>query len=270
MSVISHGSDLRLSPAIGGIIRRTGANLRRTLQRLASAGFATVQLDANVSGLRPRELTQSARRDLISLLRRYGASPAGIDLFIPRKHYLDPQLVDRAMTATTEAIAFAADLGRLPLSLTLPAADLPGELAQTLIAAADGCGVPLAVHSESQMAGLEQWIRTVDLPTLGAAVAPAALLSQGQDPAAVIQRLGDRLLVARLSDLQSGDSGDAAAAGVRCPVGQGDLDLPRYRVACDLAQQRIGPVILDLRGLSQPLAAATQAQQTWTDAAFTV
>ncbi|HEX7009165.1 MAG TPA: TIM barrel protein, partial [Phycisphaeraceae bacterium] len=239
MAILTHGSDLSLSPTLTPMVRRSGGTVQAALARLTRMGFGWVQLDATLAGIRPRELNQRARKDLLALLNRQGIQAGGIDLFIPRRHYLSSQHVDRAVAATIGAIELAADLGRLPLSLALPVQGLADDVRAALVEAADGRGVRLAVHAEDQAEALRSWVESVDLWTLGVAVDPAALLARGQDPAAYVQRWGKRLAVARLSDLEAGGvvgEGDADAAGaVRCAVGQGELDLTSYRVAVDLA-----------------------------------
>lgn len=260
MSFITHGSDLRLAPTLAPVARQSNAGIRKTLALLGKTGFQAVQIDAALPGVRPRELSQSARADLRAVLRRAGLTPAGVDLFIPRKDYLDPDRVDHAMTATLDAIAFAADLGRIPLSLTLPIDALPpGDLADAIFAAADTTGTPIALHAETQLEKLTALLDSVDLPLVGIGIDPAALLASEQDPPGVIHALGEKLLVARLADIV--DPSDPASA--RTAPGDGALDLMHYRVACDLAPQRKGPVVLDLRSLANPLAAAISAKRAW-------
>ena len=71
---------------------------------------------------------------------------------------------------------------------------------------------------------------------------------------------GKRLAVARLSDVTGG--------ALRCAVGEGELELAAYRVAVDLAPSRAGPVVLDLRGVEDPIKAARAAAAAWDNAAF--
>lgn len=274
MAILTHGSDLSLAPTLTPVVQATGGTVRSALERVARMGFETVQLDAALRGIRPRELNRAGRRELLSTVRRRGLRIGGLELLIPRKHYLDAHHVDRAMSATLGAIELAADLDRAPVSLSLPVRRMPAELASTIAEAADGHGVPVAVHGEDQLEALQHWLEEVDLPVLGAAVDPAPLLSRGQDPAVVAQRLGGRLNVARLSDLErgmaEGSESDEGGGGetVRCVPGRGELDLMAYRVALDLASSRPGPVVLDLRGLSAPMRAATEAKRAWENAAI--
>ena len=273
MAILTHGSDLSLSPTLTPLVRTTGGTVRKAIEHAAAAGFTAIQLDAALAGIRPRELDSRARKDLLALLARRGVRPTGIDLFIPRQHYTSAQHVDRAMAATLAAIALAADLGKLPLSLALPAAKLPDELKTVLVEAADSHGIRLAIHAEDQLDALSDWITAVDLPALGAAIDPAAMLARGKNPVDVIQQLGQKLTIARLCDVERGSSPDddevaAASEAVRCAVGSGDLDVLAYRVAADLASNRAGPVVLDLRGLAAPLQSAVAAKKQWDDAAF--
>lgn len=271
MAILTHGSDLSLSPTLTPLVRSMGGKVRKAVEHAAAAGFNAIQLDATLAGIRPRELDGRARKDLLALLARRGARPTGIDLFIPRQHYTDPQHVDRAMTATLAAIGLAADLGKLPLSLAIPVNKMPDELKTVLIETADSRGIRLAIHAEDQLDALIAWITTVDLPALGAAIDPAALLARGKNPVDIAQQLGSKLTVARLSDVERGSSPDEdepAGEAVRCPVGSGDLDVLAYRVAADLASNRAGPVVLDLRGLVNPLQSAAAAKKQWDDAAF--
>lgn len=277
MAILTHGSDLKLAPTIRPLVRQAGGTVRDALGSLSAAGFAAVQLDAALPGIRPRDLDRRARQDLLALLGRSSLALAGLDLFIPRRHYIQGEHLDRAVTATLAAIELAADLGKVPLSLALPVKSLAENTRKTIVEAAEGRGVRLAVHAEDQLEALEAWVTCLDLWSLGVAIDPASLLARGSDPAAVIHRLSKRLAVARLDDVamtstEPGEEHDndqpESAAGVRSFVGEGDLDLDAYRVAVDLAPARTGPVVLDLRGIENPLAGAVAAKAAWEHAAF--
>ena len=262
MPILSHGSDMALAPTIRQIVEVVGT-VNTALSRLTVAGFDAIQLDATLSGIRPRELGQRARKDLLALMARRGIRPGGIDLLIPRRHYLESEHQDRAMQVTLAAVELAADLGRLSLSIALPVAEMGADLKSCLVEAADGRNVRLAVHAEDQLEALEAWIAEVDLPVVGAGVDPAALMALSQDPPSVVYRTARRLVVGRLSDL----SDASVAPSARCAPGNGDLDLSTYRVAVDLAPNRVGPVVLDLRSVSNPIAAAVAAKSVWENAA---
>ena len=272
MAIVTHGSDLTLAPTLRPLIQAAGGTLRQALDRLAGRGVGPVQLDATLAGLRPRELDERARRELAALIRRRGAYPAGLDLFIPRKHYLEREHVDRAVAASVAAIELAADLGRLPVSLALPVASVDESVRHALVEAADGRGVPLAVHGEDELDALQRWLDELDLPGIGAGVDPAAVLAGGGDPVQVVQRLAPRLVVARVSDVERGGDADdrTRSQAVRCRLGAGVLDVAAYRICVDLAERRVGPVVLELRGLAEPFAAVATAREAWDSAAFEV
>ena len=261
MSILTHGSDLSLAPTIKQVVRQTGSAVRGALEWLAVGGFETVQLDATLSGIRPRQLDRRARQDLLALLGRCSLRAAGLDLFIPHAHYLEDEHLDRAMGATLAGVELAADLGRVPLSIALPVDRIASDALDVIVDAADGRGVQVAVHAEDHLEALLDWVRRIDLPCVGCALDPAALLTRSKDPVTAVPEIGRHLLVARVSDA----SGSGAA---RCTAGEGELDLTGYRIALDLAPRRTGPVVLDLRGHEDARRSALAARTAWEGAGF--
>jgi len=263
MSIITHSADTTLAPTLRALTTQLG-NVRAALDAVIADGFRSVQIDATLAGLRPRDLNRRARRDLMALLTRNSVQLAGLDLFIPRKHFASGEHVDRAVAATIEAMTLSHDFGCVPISIALPVGEMTEDVVTSLLEAADGRGVPLAVHAEDRLDDLAAWLDKVDLPNVGAALDPAAVLSRSADPAQIAQRWSKRLKVARLSDLES------AGGAVRCPVGEGELDVLQYRLAVDLATARVGPVVLDLRNLELARQAAARGKAAWDDAAFSL
>ncbi len=263
MAILTHGRDLNLAPTIGPIVKQTDKTVRGALNALVGAGFTSVQLDATLPGIRPRELSSRSRQDLLALLTRRNVRLAGLDMFVPRTHFLQSDQLERAVEAILAGIALAADLGRVPLSIALPVKDLDDDIKHILVDAADGRSIRLAVHAEDQLEKLMQWVNLVDLPALGCAIDPAAVLNNSQDTVACVQRLGKTLAVARLSDVN-------IATGLRCPIGGGDLDTVAYRVMLDLATNRTGPVVLDLRGHEDALSSTVVSKAAWDSAAFSL
>lgn len=223
---------------------------RSVLNRLAEERYRAVQLDATQPGMRPRELDQSARRDLLATLRRKELAPAGIDLWIPPGHFNDPATMDRAIDATCEAIQLAHDLGGCPISLTLPDVEAPAadEVIAILGAEATRFAVDLADHQTEESGSPEEWV--------GLGIDPAAVIAAGHDPAKLVMAAGDRLRAARLCDLTE--------TGLRGPVGlpAGRLDVLAYRVALDITGFR-GPVVLDCRQWAQPWEGLYASRRLW-------
>ena len=220
---------------------------RRALEQLGEKGFGFVQFSATQPGLRPRELDDSARRDLLSLLRRHELAPSGIDAWIPTAHFGDPAAVDRALAAMFGAIELAADLGRVPVGVNLADAVEP---VLAIINHAHHHGVPLADHT----------IPVVAREGVSFGIDPTACLAQNEDPSAVVAQNSGRLISARLTDLLH--------TGMRGPVSQitrGLLDVARYRLALNLAGFT-RPAILDARQWPDPWNDIMITSSAWQDA----
>ncbi|MAX23273.1 MAG: hypothetical protein CMJ19_02120 [Phycisphaeraceae bacterium] len=259
MSIITPGSDLTLAPTIRPWVTQGRLSIKQSLTQLAKFKFHAVQLDATLSGIRPRDLDQRSRKDLLAVLTRSSMRLAGLDCFIPRKDFISTENVDRAMTAALATIELAADLGRVSVSLALPVRDLDNDVKAALLTAADSQGVRLAVHAEDQMDAQLAWIDEVSQPILGMSMDPASLIASDDDPVTLTQKHGDHLTVGRLSDYRKD-------ANVRCAVGEGSLDVMSYRLMLDMAKGRRGPVVLDLRSLEYPQQAAVDGAKAWDDA----
>ncbi len=233
-----------LAPALGALPGLP----RRVIERVSAMGFRHLQLDANQDGLRPRDLGRSGRRDLAATLRRASLVPIGIDAWIPPGHFLDPGAVDEAITRVVEAVGLAADLGSCPVSLTLPAAIEDAPAGREVIAALLDAGRDRAVVV------VDHGVPPLSEADIGAGIDPAAWLAADKDPVAVVTRLRDRLVSARLSDLVS--------SGSRVPIGDGGLDVRAYRVALATAGFR-RPVVLDARGWRDPWPGLARSEAAW-------
>ncbi len=238
--------QLPLAPTLGPLNEEP----RVALERLADMGFRYVQLSATQSGLRPRELGRSARRDLLVRMRRLQMQISGIDLWIPPDHFLDPAQVDRAVDAVHATLQLASDLERCPVSLELPRPEDDASLESVIDAISHHAlraGVQVADH-----AGL-------DAPSdhLGIGIDPAAQLSRNEDPAVAVTSSADRLVSARLCDLLT--------SGMRGPIGETQgarLDVLSYRAALSVCGYD-RPVVVDARQWSQPWLGLTQTAKTW-------
>ncbi|HRQ71642.1 MAG TPA: TIM barrel protein [Phycisphaerales bacterium] len=242
-----------LSMALCALPSRDGGEARAQIEAVAAAGYRWVQLDAAAPGLRARELSRSARRDLAALLRRCELSLSGLDLWIPEDHFASPEHADRAVAATTQAIALAADLAALTaapgriVSIRLPQVTADG-VEQSLLDAAQRFDVRIADHALPVREPA-----SADSP-LGVGVDPAAVMIAGEDPAALTARIGNRLASLRLSDLD--------AAGSRVAPGHGRLDIDAYIAAASVAGWE-GPPVLDLRGVGSPERAMSEFLGEW-------
>ena len=228
-----------------------------------SIGFRALQLNGAAVGLRARDLTRTARKDVAAVLKRTGLELSGIDLWIPPEHFADPAHADRAAAAVVAAIELAADLRRFvmqdhPVSVDVilgrPGSPPPDrELLSAIETQADRCNVRIADHAlpRTQAAG------GATISPLGIGLDPAAVLLTGGDPIKEATTLGSRLAAARLSD---------ARAGVRVSITDdgrgGGLDLQHYAVALH-SSGFAGHVVADVRALADPGAGARAAAETW-------
>jgi len=243
-------SNAALSLALAGWSEP--APTRRRIADAASLGLQAVQLDATAPDLRGRLLDRSARRDLAATLRRAGLGLSGLDLWIPPEHFIRPDVSDRALAATADALGLAADLASL---LGEPAAALvcvclPGDPEaplETLAEAASSRGARLADHA---------WPRPpVDAAAGSVALGldPAVLLIAGTDPVKQAAAEGPGLASARLAD---------ADEATRVPVGNGRLDVPAYCASLSVAAAE-APVVLDVRGLRDQRDAVAAGLDAW-------
>jgi hypothetical protein len=185
-------------------------------------------------------MSGSAKRDLVVTLRRAELLVAGIDLWIPPRHFVDQGTVDRAIDAVAAACEIAGGLGRCPVSIQLPASGLePGTL-DAVRAAGAAHAVSLAVACTEEVP--EGFVPCID---------PASWLEQDRDP---VPAASNAAAAVRLSDLVDGRRSPPAANGL--------LDVLAYRAACEVAAPNRG-VVADLRFLTDPRAALSEMRRAW-------
>jgi sugar phosphate isomerase/epimerase len=199
-------------------------------------------------GLRSRDLDRSARRGLSATLRQLELACSGLDLWIPPAHFTDPSKVDRAIAAMLAGIELAADLGRVPVSVLLPATgEGVAQVIEAVSRAAQRLGPPVADHAAPPS----------DHAAIGVGIDPVACLAAGLRPDQVVLQSQSRLVAARLSDLRND--------GLRGPIGEAQrqrLDVAAYKVALSVAAFR-HPVVIDARQWSDPIRGISQTAALW-------
>lgn len=222
--------------------------LRARLSAISGMGYRWVHLDASDPECRARELTRSARRDLAATLRRDEVRFAGLDLWIPAPHFIEPATADRAMAAALGAIELAAELaelaeGRAVVALTLPTGEEAAGVTEILAATAGDAGCVVADYASPEVeGGVSHEAIGVGFDPAGMMMARGLEVDLGRAVAACKGRLGD----ARLTD--------ASEIG-RVAPGAGRLDALSYTVALTAAGYT-GPVVVDLRGVREAEDAA--------------
>jgi sugar phosphate isomerase/epimerase len=228
-----------------------GANFARRVWTLAAgAGFAGVQLNAALPGLRPRELDRSARRDLGVELRRRGLSCSGVDLFIPPEHLADPSKTDRAAASLSAAIELAAELGaRGGVCTVFPKTPAPGVVEQL---------AGKALHAGVRLVNCAHPVDEGGDPSMAVGLDCAAVLAGDADPAQALARLGARVGVVRVADVARGAVMERVAPGSRA----GRLDVFALRVAIEISAPSAAAV-LDLRGVNSWEGSFPYALAAW-------
>jgi hypothetical protein len=228
------------------------ADIRSALAWASQAGFRGVQLSAMDPGLRPRDLSASARRDVAAALARHELACAGIDFFLPPSHLTDPTHASRAFDAIESTLAFAAQLGRAPVTLPLPPR-VPSELRPAIAAVAERLGVLVLLPVTD----------ADDLPHIAepfaASVDCAAVIAAGGRPEELVSRSGNQLGGVRLVDLWR--------SGLRGPIAEPNesrLDALALRLAVETAQFR-GLCVVDARQWLHPRVGLQQSLARWSE-----
>lgn len=206
-------------------------------------GLAAVQLDATDPAMRPRELSESGRRDLAAAVRRRGLVVSGIDCFVPVNRFEDGARVARSMEAVVGCLVLSEALGRPPVCVHLPG-DHAATVRDSLLRESERRGVPLADFTAGSVA---TWV----------GVDPAASIAAGSDPVAEVHRCVGRLAAARVVDLLPG--------GARGPIGeprQARLDAMGYRLALEMTGFSGHPVI-DCRHWTRPAEGVRSCIDRW-------
>jgi sugar phosphate isomerase/epimerase len=236
-----------------------GEHVRGVIAWLAKAavpGVRGVRIDATMSGIRPRELDRSGRRDLASLLRRNELRFGGVDVFVPPEHLVKADTVDRAMSSILGAIDLAADLAGLAsgsVAARTPASGGGAGVAATISLALSDKATPdvvrsIADHAEGRGVRIANHAWPIvekgnAEPAIGIGLDAAVALAAGSDPVMLAARLGARVVSVRI--------GDVGATGERAPPGRGRLDVPAL-LATLASTGHAGSAVLDLRGLKAP------------------
>lgn len=236
-----------------------GDSLRRSMDQVAALGLGGVQINAAAPGLRPRDMNASARRDLQATLRRRELVISGLDLWIPMSHFEDPAHVDRAASAVLDAIDLAGDVGRVPVSTSLPRDASSGSIRALVGERAALRGVVVSDHqvltgTDDDDAPAFGWDETI-----GFGLDPAAWMGQGGDPIAAVMQW--RPVTMRLVDL--------LRSGLRGPVGderEGQLDLRGLAVAVSMIERDI-PCVIDARQWTDVVGGIQSSIHAWASVA---
>jgi sugar phosphate isomerase/epimerase len=244
----------------------TSVPLRTALADARRLGVKGVQLDA-AQDLSPRNLSQSARRQIVQWLRTHDLQAAALTCIL--RHGLDtPERLDERIDYVKGVLSLAFELGCclavLPVGSIPEAADTSArrwltEALGTLARHGDRVGSALALHSGVNSGTmLAAFLRSFDTGGLAVAYDPTALLIGGFDPASearalqpwiryVIARDAQRTAVGRIQEVSLGHGdidwlGQLAWLGETEYTGWITINEPPEQVAAAVAFfARLGP-----------------------------
>jgi hypothetical protein len=232
------------------VVARECADVREALAWASRAGYRGVQLSASEPGMRPRDLSASARRDFAATLARHELVCSGLDLFLPPSHLTDPQYATRAFEAIEAALEFAALLGRAPLTLPL--------------GPRDACELRAPIGAVAERLGVRVLLPVIDAPDIAALAEPfaasldcASVIAANARPDELAARCGAHLGGVRIVDLWR--------SGLRGPIGEpreSRLDALALRIAVETAGF-CGLSVMDARQWVQPRQGLELALARW-------
>ena len=204
-------------------------------------GFRAIDVSAVRGPISPRELSATGRRHLLKHLADLGLRLGSLRGPTGPGSLADPQSAEQRIDETTRILEMAASVHVPAISMTsgqVTIAD-PAQMSRlrealTLLAErADHWGVTIGIESAGIPAtDLARLLKESDCPRLAACCDSGAMLLQGDAPHQVIETLKGRLSLARIRDARSGSPD---RPGHEVPLGEGDLNLPRFLAGLDEA-----------------------------------
>jgi sugar phosphate isomerase/epimerase len=219
--------------SVGVRLESLGLPFRRALAEASRLGVTGVQLDA-VGELSPQQLGETARRDLLRLLRSHNleltALGCPLRYGLAERENQQPRIehVRRVMTLAFELSPrlVVVEAGAIPPAEDLTRTSLMTDALTDLARYGDRIGTTLALETGLESgAVLRAFLARFDTGSLGVNLDPANLLLHDFDPYAAARDLRGHVVHAHARDARvSGASRRAAEV----PVGHGDIDWLRF------------------------------------------
>ncbi|MDA0803689.1 MAG: hypothetical protein O2819_08065 [Planctomycetota bacterium] len=233
-------SDVRLAVTLAPL----GADAAESIRWCAQAGFEFIQWSATHPGAQAADMDGSSRRGVRSALVSAGVAASGVD-FVPfPESWERADQVDRLHAAFLATIELSVALGRLPVTIDLPARDLHG-VAMACLQEADRTGVPCLRLVPPQ--AVPDWA-TASAHVLGACLETGRALAGGLDPLSLLTACSPEVAHIRLVDVDS-----AGRRGVPGALPGGRLDWRACTLAARLSASRT-LLLLDAAGCADPRA----------------
>lgn len=220
------------APAIGIDVEDLRCPVKDALAWIAQLRLTRVELPTSSGETAPRNLSASGRRHLSRCVEGLGLGIAGLTADFPGLRITDPGSVDQRVERTCEAIELARELGVPIVTASVGALTHPesGALSEIGAAAlrrigefADPRRVQYAIRpSQDSAERMTRVFAELGCPSLRLAVDPAAMVMQGVNPLALLERLGGQLSMVHARDATAGLPGQP---GHETGFGEGEVDL---------------------------------------------
>ncbi len=233
-----------------------GDDARRAFVLAGDAGYRGVAFSTSHPELNPEKLGPTARRHVRRILAGHHLDISSIYLPTTAKGLSDPDRMDHLLHRVEEAVNFAYALGVRQISLYAGDADglkspVTEDAAKLIAELSDRSGVQVAL-SGNDATTLAALLRSVGHGGLRADLQTQRLLGQ-RDPLAEAQLLAGRAAQVTCAD------GVKVGQHVRAvPLGQGSTPW-RELVQLLNGHEFVGPFVVDVRNLSDPIGAARTA-----------
>lgn len=255
-------------PMIGVDIEDFRLEAKAALRKASELELRAIEVPTSEGALSPSSLSASGRRHLARFADGLGLQLSALVADMRRLRWNDPSAIDERLARTCAIVDMARDVGVsvVTASMGLATDAESGKPDPTAVEAlahigefADARGVLYCVRpmldSGERLAGVLDAVRC---PALRICLDPAAMVMQGVNPMASIERWIGHTVMLHARD---GTAGLDELAGSETQLGQGDVDLVGILAVLDAADVR-GPYILRRTDSTSPVADLADARDT--------
>lgn len=212
------------------------------LQQAADLGFRAVEIGATQGDLSPDGLSDSGRRHLARYIRNLGLRLDALAANLETGEFVQDGIQEESLDRTRRILELAKDVGAPVVTARIGQIDKTAapeqhdrilEAVRYLADHADNVGTVFAIETaQADPSDLIAFLREVNCPMVKAAIDPAELIMDGNNPVTAVRQLADHIAIARARDAAAGA---ARRPGHETALGDGQLDLAGYLYALDEA-----------------------------------
>lgn len=213
--------------------------IREALDAAGRMGVEAVTFDA-VGDLAPDQLSQTGRRQLRHMLQSRSLKVAGIGVGASRGFDVEERLEGRiAKTIAVLKLAYELGgsyafnhIGQIPDEKAEKTKTIFFEVLKRIGNEANRVGATFAVHISFDFPGeLANLLRILDNPGIKVLYDPANVMVRGGDPCKGLDPLAGRVAGVFCKDIVR--TGTSVTGFSETPIGQGEIDWPRFLAGCE-------------------------------------